>query len=241
MKTLISLIIVLLSAVSCKTGDNKALIYNREIYLLIDKTDPLSVRPDIDHLFVSTGLVDNIWLGVKVTRGEISETDINQVEIISITAEDSWLGTQLIREAKVARFKKELKQKIEQMLGNATKSQEHSIIYRTTCRYLNALAKSKAEYKFMYVYTDCMENDSISFYADSTLQQIQTRPEVIKAYLERSTKLVDLTGINVSIMYTPRSYDDNERFMVVSSFFADIFRRKHAQVTIGNNIQMCDK
>ena len=144
--------------------------------------------------------------------------------------ENSWYSSKPIREAKIAKFKADLHQKLGVLVNGANGSEGHSIIYRSLARYLALLVSRPAKYKALIVYSDLLENDEISFYDPNIFNKLKKRPLDIQKQLEREMPLSDLITINVFMVYDPQSYYDNNRFMTCSEFFGKLFRSKHAWV-----------
>jgi len=230
------LFIIISTALLSGCSSKEAHENQKALTILVDITDSLTCKPDTTKIFDKLGLKEDMWQGVKVTVSSISELDINPIETIVLPSEDSWNSNKGTREAKVDRFKKELFAKIRDVVSRAKGSEGHTILYRSLCRNLNALANSKADYKGLMIFSDLEENDSTSFYSPSVFKQLKTNPSVIERLLERNGKLADLQGIHAYFEYAPVGYIDNARYMTVSCFFARLLQHHNAKVHIGNNI-----
>lgn len=222
------LIVCILGCLSCTTSKTES--FDKELVILIDKTDALTVKPDENHIYASLGLNTDMYQGVRITLSTISEKDLNTSETVSLPAESDWLSNKTIREARVAKFKKEFHQKLDSILNNADSIQPHSIVYRSCVRQLELLASRPAKYKALIIYSDLMENDEVSFYDPFIFKSIRYTPRVIQKQLEQLMPLNDLTSINVFLVYSPGSYEDNSRYMSCANFFDRVFKSKHAWV-----------
>jgi len=228
-KLFISLICIL-TCCSCITSTTET--FDKELIILLDKTDALSVKPDENHIYSSLGLNTNEYQGVRIIISTISDKDLNGSVTVSLPAESDWFSNKTIREARVVKFKNELHQKLDSIINEADTCRPHSIIYRSCVRQLELLASRPAKYKALIVYSDLMENSEVCFYDPYTFKSVRCTPHVIQKQLEQLLPLNDLTSINIFFVYDPDSYEDNGRFMACANLFDRIFQSKHAWVHI---------
>src|SRR6185437_3813980 len=220
--------ICILTCCSCKKSKTET--FDKELVILIDKTDALSVKPDENHIYASLGLSkdNDMYQGVRITLSTISEKDLNLSVTVSLPAESDWLSNKTIREARVTKFKNEFHQKLDSIINGADTCRPHSIIYRACVRQLALLASRPAKYKALIVYSDLMENDEVCFYNPYTFKSVRYTPILIQKQLEQLKPLNDLTSINVFLVYSPGTYEDNNRYMACANLFDRVFMSKNA-------------
>jgi len=215
---------------SCRSQVTES--YDKEISILIDQTDHMTVLPDGGRICASLGIDRDKYQGVRISISVINDRDFNPVESISLPAENSWFCNKVIREAKIAKFKNELDRKIASFVSNSSGSLPHSIIYRACAKQLEVLASRPAKYKALLVFSDLLENDQLSFYEPETFYTLKHKPSVIQKQLEQTMPLADLITINIFMVYGPVTYEENNRYLVTSGFFSKFFKSKHAWVHV---------
>ena len=236
MKKIINYIIMLLIGCFCMACSKEPLKNDKEVVMLIDESDPLRLKPDADEISSQLGLKQDIWQGIKVLITYISDKDINTEKVISLEKAAMLSGNKQLRTLQVEHFKKELRAALSG--AHTSGSLNNSIIYRTVARHLNELSASTAKSKYLMLYSDLMENDEISFYNPATLSLLRTHPDVIRQRLERTIKLRNLTGIQVWLLYEPKSFNENNTYMAAANLYKQMLEAKGATVHIANTLNL---
>jgi len=212
-------------------------MYNdKDLIVLIDQSDPLKITPDADEISIQLGLKEDMWQGIRATVDYISDKDVNASKVISLDKADRLSGNSQLRTAQVIHFKKEFHSALNRADSNS--SLDHSIIYRTVTKQLNALAASTSTTKALLVYSDLMENSELSFYNPATLALLQTHPERVKQQLEKSASLHNLSGIQVWLLYEPASYTENTTYMSIANIYKQLLESKGATVHIEKTLNL---
>lgn len=81
-----------------------------------------------------------------------------------------------------------------------------------------------------------METKIANFYDPIVLKAIKERPSDIEAMLFHNYPLDSLPGIDITLIFDPETQISADRFVTVSSFLADIFRKKGATVSVRTNL-----
>ncbi len=196
------------------------------ITILIDRTDPLQVYPDADDISTHLGLQQDPWQGIQMTVTFISDKDVNDTRIVTLEKEDRWTGSITLRKARIARFIKELHAALIQAKGRV--SLDHSIIYRSIAKQLNALAATNAAKKHLLVYSDLMENDGLNFYTPKTFLLLQTKPGDVGRGLEHIAPIQNIKGVDVWLLYEPATYEANHTYRITASFYKQLLESKGA-------------
>eukprot|EP01037_Dinobryon_pediforme_P007928 gene7928-8000_t len=224
-----------LSIVSCNTSPA---IPDTDIAMLIDQTDTMTSYPSADGVTAPLGLQQNPWQGVRVRLAAITDKDINETTVISLDKESEWSGNRIIRMARVQRFKRQLAAQLATMKANHPC--QHSIVFRTVARQAKALAASPCRNRYLLVWSDLYENDEVNFYDSQIINLIKTSPQGIRRKLEATNAIADLHGLKVSLLFTPTSYKQNNRYMVIANFYQQLLTAHGATVHIDSKVYPFD-
>jgi len=201
--------------------------------VIIDITDALVV-PDEPAFYNS--IDSNIWEPLTVNITCITENDVNKVSTLSLPAENYLFGNRSIREARIMKFKKDVHLEIEKLIAKGQNGQQHSIIYRTVAKQMNWLSQQKGNHKSVYLYSDLLENDDLNgfnFYSPVCFKLLQTNPALVQKSLEQSCRLNNLKGVELYLIFTPKTYTENFRYIILARFFKRVFESHGASVFIG--------
>jgi hypothetical protein len=218
----------LLSVASC-TREAATPSYYKEVAILIDDTDSLRRYPDADIIAHYMKLYEEPWLGSRIAVSVISDNDMNPANYVSIPPENALFGNSEIRKATITKAKKRLAEILDSV-STVRKGRSHSVIYRTIARHLNRLAESKATMRACFIYSDFMENESVSFLDPAIRKLLVDQPGRVSINLLSQCPLADLRGISIFGMYRPRDYEDNQRVMPAFLFFGRLWESKGAKV-----------
>jgi hypothetical protein len=233
MKTIInsSIIAIFCITLSCKQATEKS----TECIQFIDNTDDLSSKPNVNQIIKMYDIDKDIWQSLHITVSFLSNKDLTPAKSLSLENENRLLASKQLRISKVENFKRALR---KALIVDTTSSFEHSIIYRTLARNLNALSKSKASKKHMIIYSDLMENGEISFYNKKTFALLKTDPNSVQSILENDEVIHNLKGVEVWFIFSPRSYEQNMTYMTVANFYKNLLEAKGAKVHIQQNFSL---
>lgn len=168
----------------------------------------------------------------------ISITDVNYTPAYGaeIKSEYWFLGNTSKRKKLVLNFYSAIDSAFEK-INEMPKGYERSVIYVPFVQELLRLSQSKAERRVLIIYSDLMEYSFLAdFYKKPMLEKMQTNPEIIEQILEKAVPLPDLKGIEIVIIYQPRSNGESRQFNIVSGFYKKLLESKGAKVTIGANL-----
>lgn len=214
---------------ACKEVPEKS----TEAIILIDNTDAISSRPDNSQIIKSFNLNKDIWQTINITVSFLSNKDLTSSKTLSLESENRLLASKQLRIAKVENFKKALK---KALVVDTVSTFNHSIIYRTIARNLNALSKSNASNKHLIIYSDLMENGEVSFYDNKTLALVKTNPNIIQSILEKDEVINNLKGIETWFIFNPKTYQQNNIYMIVANFYKYLLEAKGAKVYIQQSV-----
>ena len=230
--TFLALLILILNA-SCQ---NSSVAEMTEIAVVIDQTDPLLIKPNPEEIINQLNIDENIWQGIRLTVGYVSDMDVNGTTIIQLPRNSRLTGNSQIRKAAVERFKMQVRSCFK--ITDFEKSKDHSIIYRTMAKHLNTLAASTANAKILLVYSNLMENSEVRFYDTETLSMISKSPEAIQKKLDKQLNIRNAEGVRVWFIYKPSSFEDNSLYMTIARFYKQILERKGATVHIEQSLYL---
>lgn len=224
------MLLTLLSAAACRETDT----VQTETVVLIDDTDALASSPDPMHITEGYGVSRDMWQGIRVTVAFLSDRDFTAVRTATLPRESRLLGSRPMRQAKVRRFAGDLEKAME---SGPAASRPRSILYRTLAGHLNALSGSRAPTRHAIVYSDLMENSRVSFYDGKTLEVMATAPEEVQALLEKDVRLKGLSGVEVWLVFEPKSYEQNDTYLLVSGFYRTLLESKGATVHVSQSFR----
>jgi hypothetical protein len=72
-----------------------------DIAIICDITDPMVAYPNPEEITSQLGLTANPWQGVRITVTYISDKNINDVQVVTLDAENRWTGNTTLRKAKI--------------------------------------------------------------------------------------------------------------------------------------------
>ncbi|WP_457129518.1 hypothetical protein [Mucilaginibacter sp. HD30] len=179
------------------------------------------------------GLTRNIYQGVHVRIAPINDKDINSAIDISLPSQDEWSGNRVLRTSEVQHFKTRVQQALDQVKVGEPIS--HSIIFRTVARYGNSLSRSNAGRRILLVYSNLYENSTLSLYGKTASAELDGKPTSLRQALAKSVQLDKLAGIQVWLMYSPKGYDDNNRYVGVADAYRQVLEARKASVFVASS------
>jgi midasin (ATPase involved in ribosome maturation) len=109
-------------------------------------------------------------------------------------------------------------------------------VYFSIAEKLNELSQHTADVKCLLVYSDLMENSSLSFYRKGKLNELINDSDSLNNELDSQLKINSLNGITVYLLYQPADSMQDEQFKIVSKFYRELLEQKGARVIIAPNI-----
>jgi hypothetical protein len=227
------LILILAATLLLSQCSEKATFDSDEI-VLIDVTDSMALKPTLQDALAPLNLQNNQFHGVCISLSTINDKDVNPYAVLTLPSQNALTSNKLERQGQIEEFTADLKHKLDTM--SFKKGSKHSVVYNAIARACNELAASGAQHLNCLIFSDLRENSALSFYKSSTIDSLQKHPESIESRLNQTTPLPNLRGLNVYLEYQPRSYADNEQYMIIARFFKHLMEKHGATVKITNNI-----
>ena len=225
MKTLIVTILiatVLIFLVACSTPKTSS----TETSVLRDITEKHLAQPDANEIYGLYDLSQNPLNGAVFHFKNLSDVSYNYDKEAKIEAQNLWSSNELERTKEIKGFKNSM----DEIIVNSS-------LYLPIARELNHISQSKADKKYLLIYSDLMENTiDVSFYNKKIVAQLQTNPEAIRKYFEQLQALQNLNGIEVYLIYLPIDSESDKIFTIVSAFYKKLLEDKGAKVNISANI-----
>jgi len=205
--------------------------HTTDICIVFDRTDSIRNYPTAQILLSPFDLAHEKFQGIHMVFTTISDKDLNGRIEIDLKSQNELTSNIVERDADIKRFTIRVQHTLDSMRNEPTCS--HSIVFRTIAREANSLAVSRADNKYLMVFSDLYEaNDSVNFYHQNIQQQIRQHPDTVTARLERSLPLQRLGGVAIWLLYEPKSFADNNVFMPVATMYKHLFEAQGAQVHI---------
>lgn len=207
-----------------------------EIVLFIDKTDIQKEQIKVEDITPILELDNHIWKHNKVWFQTLSNYEYNNVKSVELPCTFFLFSSPKKRKKMINVFTTNIDSTLKEIY-RADTGKARSSIYEPLVREVNKLVQTKASKKIMIVESDLQENTTFfSIYRESDYTQLQTHSEQVITRLEKLLPLKNIQGIDIYLIYQPKSDTDNERFILMANLFKDIFEKKGAHVHIGSNI-----
>lgn len=208
-----------------------------EYSVMIDRTDSMKAIPDKRSLITDIRIDKDIWNSVNFSFGYFSDVSLEPHLRLSLAqAPNRLAASEFTRKREVETFKATLPSLLDSVLSD-TAGKPNSSIYLPIAEELTRLSKTTADRKVLVIYSDLMENaPDLSFYSPNIFALFRTNPDKVKAMLFAKTKLPNLTGIEIILIYHPKNAQDDAVFRTVSNFFSTMFSQAGATVTISANL-----
>jgi hypothetical protein len=232
--TLIGLVLIGIGLYYFFSTNSKVSIEARTI--LIDVTEPLEVLPDAEVFKQKFGFQQTLWKGAHVRVRTLTDIVFSNIYEREIAPASSWLSNEQERIAEVNMFFSF----IEQSLNSAGVNNDELIqssIYTSVVYELNYLSSLSASIKELYIFSDLRENSELlNTYKKSVLARLNSDKEGIRKQLESSSKLDNLTGIKVYIIFQPKDYYSAKPFESLAQIYSEIIEDNGGEVHISNNL-----
>lgn len=209
----------------------------QEISVVSDKTEDYFVYISFDDFKEISIVSENGNNGECIRIQPITEMGFHEVNELNIApVNNPVLGNEHNRIKEIEEYFAKI-EKIFAKIDTGKSEKEGSVIFKVIADELNRLSRSTADTKILIAVTDGMENSALAnFYDPGTFLQIQNNPELLREKYLKKYSLLDLTGIDIYLIYTPLNREDSERFEIVSAFYKSIFESFGAQITVGGSL-----
>jgi hypothetical protein len=239
MKTMICIVLCFALA-SCKEGFESVfpLKTNTAISVLTDGTDTSLSKPKADEVLKLYGLSDDyVHDGFKFRQSAISDVANNRVDEANVVPVQWYASDDNHRIAELKAFKKRISFLIDSLDQGNRKPKKHSLVYQAINAELINLVKTKAENKYLVIYSDMLQNsDEFSFYNPASFELAKSNPDKVIARFEQMGSLPDLTGIKIYVINNPHSYVEQKKFDVAVNVFKILVQEKHGELFVQSNI-----
>ncbi len=207
-----------------------------EVAVFRDITDQELAQPSVADVLRLYDFAQNKWNGAVFHFSDITQVSFNPAEEIKLETANQWTNNEFQREDEVKQFQKSVAGILAQA-EQAIVGKRNSSIYLPIANELNRLAQSKADKKYLLIYSDLMENtSSLSFYNKKTLALLQTDPEAIRKQFDQLETLQNLGGIEVYFIFQPIDTYSDKAFTIATAFYKKLLEDKGATVHISANI-----
>ena len=206
------------------------------VSVLWDKTDTLLSNPDVSKIVGLYDLTTNRWNGGYFSYASITDVDFNQRLSTQLIPDNLWSGNELKRKKQVQLFFQTVDSILHQS-ETIKAGRLHSSIYRSVINEMVRLQSEPSNSHLLLLYSDLQENsDLFNIYDKSSLHQLMSKPELIKAMFEKAMPIPDLKGITIYILFQPKSQEDNRIFNSMSGLYRDLLVKHGAIVLIQANL-----
>jgi hypothetical protein len=213
--------------------NNRSIEYDTVAVAMIDQTDRRNVEPTAKSLLAPFKLQEDAWQGLEIKLVAITDKDINRTVTVSLPRQDRLTGNTTIRRAKVAHFIEQMRQAL--ISFHNVHSMPRSVIFRAIAKRATELKHEQAKHTLLLVYSDLMEHSNVSFYNQRSFALLETNPLSVERQLV-DRPFTDLSGVNVWLLYAPKTYEENNLYMAAAHFYEHIYTAHHALVHIENQL-----
>lgn len=242
-----SLLIFLLICSSCKEEK----VTTTKICVLIDVSDERFkkenyVSENVPKLLKLMNLDKQTggFSGGEIKLSLINEISDSKSETVKIkTGVTGLMGENpLNRKDEVEKFYFDLESSFSKILTEANWGTDASKIYQKVTRELLKMKNSEADFKYLIIYSDMLENSNMfSFYGVNWKTNIQKMMEDPGATLEQLSKigpaLPDLSEFNIYII-TSRTSENDEKINLSEQFWTSIFEYQGAIVNFNSVLEI---
>ena len=202
-----------------------------QLTIIIDHTDSMRNYPTPESILQPLDIQHNKWSGFKITLTSISDKDVNDRIVVELPQQSEWSGNIVDRGLQIQHFNAQVQVALDTIRRAPTCA--HSIVYRTIAREGNSLAAAHATNKYLLVYSNLYENNGdLNFYRPSFIRELKQTPDKEEQRMVKSMPLDSMAHVQLSLLYNPTSFADNNRFMPVAGLYKRLFEAHGATVHI---------
>lgn len=245
MKKIISISLLILTTlgifVGCKRTEAKGFFKeppSTATTLLFDNTEKMKAKPNEEEIVkIFDFKSEDVYNGYSLRVRRLSSINLTTVSNIELRSQNKFSGDERKRIALIKGFRKQVQAVIDSLSIEKVRDEGTSVIYRTLAQELNYLSKVNADKKICIIYSDMIENSlDANFYSPSALAELRRNSKVTIDRLQGIVPLGNLKGIQVYIVYQPKSYEQEVRFGEVIKMYRKMLEAKGATLTVGANL-----
>lgn len=204
--------------------------------IYLDQTDTFKFAIQTREILAILNPGKYVWGEMNVHLTAVTDNNYEEVSVVTLKSRTMLLSNPHRRKREVSIFGDSLESAIRQIRAKHI-GRPRTILYEPLVREANRLARSKAERKFLIVESDLAEHSPLfSVYSPQDSLLLQNNMDSASRKLRNQWPLEDLTGLQVFLVYQPKGYSDNERFVLMSKLFKMTLERAGAKVSIGANL-----
>jgi len=231
---IISTVLVLFILLSVWWLNSKSKPRGIELHILCDVTNQADTQLTAQAFFEKfVEPYSNESILIKVQP--VSNYRNNPASTLQIDAASLIFGNQFKRERKLHKMSLELDSILHDYYFNHEDLQR-SNVFEQIVKSANELSKKDVKIKTIIVASDVQENSNWSCYNKQDLALLKKNPTKVERKLTERLKLNNYTGISIYFIHASQTQKDDDLYVLMSNFFADVFSRKGAQCFIQSNL-----
>lgn len=236
MKKLVAKLVIIILVIilnSCNTLPPK----HSFIVVAVDKTgsglDYSSNYPSAEKLdYISNNTEPKAARTFWLT--DISDVSMNTINRYHIGSDGTWDNPH-DRTDSLSVFFERVNKSLNDLFTSSNTKPESSV-YLALCDLLNNLANTKADFKTLLLYSDMLENSTVSGISFYQTLPSETNYETFVKTLEGKAVLDNLSGINIIVVYTPTLQTDKLFYSAKVFFWKKLLESKGANIRFVANL-----
>lgn len=231
-KTASVLALIMLASATFSCSDNDRDKGRSAVITLADTTDVQPQYPDTSVILQYLGLNEGIWGGCYLEASTICEATYSPSYVHELPYKERIMENLQEREAEVFNFKKDIQASFDKVRPRGGGATGHSVIFSRIWVSAVKLHGMDYEHKWVICFSDLLENSTVNFYDKRHLALLKSNPDSVEHMLMSSVQKDDISGVSILMVYKPKDYADNMRFVVISDFYKKVFEKYGADVQI---------
>lgn len=198
-----------------------------------DITDTMASRPDTASLLRCFDILKaDPYAGAGFRCVPITDIVHNRAVEEGIRPECKLLSNPLDRAARAGAFTRKVAEAVIRLWGMPVGRQSSSVLKAVQSEAM-LLAEGDAERRILVVYSDLRENGLVNLHTRAGLEMLMSQRDSIRERLEREVPDMNLSGVEIRLVYEARDYADSEAFSAMAQIYEEIFERRGAKVFVG--------
>lgn len=231
-KTASVLALIMLAGATFSCSGNDGHKGRSAVITLADTTDVQPQYPDTSVILQYLGLNEGIWDGCYLEASTICEATYSPSYLHELPYKERIMENLQEREAEVFNFKKDIQASFDKVRPRGGGATGHSVIFSRIWVSAVKLHGMDYEHKWVICFSDLLENSTVNFYDKRHLALLKSNPDSVEHMLMSSVQKDDISGVSILMVYKPKDYADNMRFVVISDFYKKVFEKYGADVQI---------
>ncbi len=165
---------------------------------------------------------------------DISDVSMNAIKRFHIGSNGTWDNPHN-RTDSLSVFYRRVNKSLNDLFTSSNTKPESSV-YLSLCDLLNNLAKAKADYKTLLLYSDLLENSTVSGVSFYHTPPTETNYEAFVKTLEKKAVLNNLSGIEIIVVYSPTLQTDKLFYSAKVFFWEKLLKSKGANIRFVANL-----